>query len=125
MAGGRPKKEIDKKNFEKLCAILCTQEEICGFFGVTDKTLTKWVKETYQESFSDTYKKYSAGGKISLRRYQLELAKKSSAMAIWLGKQWLGQRDEDLRSQVDVNTSILESIAGVLKKREDDDNPLE
>lgn len=33
-------------------------------------------------------------GKISLRRAQFKLAKKSANMAIWLGKQWLGQQDK-------------------------------
>lgn len=28
-----------------------------------------------------------------MRRYQFELAKKNANMAIWLGKQYLGQRD--------------------------------
>lgn len=34
----RPRKEIDQKNFESLCGLQCTLEEICGFFDVTDKT---------------------------------------------------------------------------------------
>ena len=33
----RPRKEIDQKNFESLCGLQCTLEEICGFFDVTDK----------------------------------------------------------------------------------------
>ena len=43
--------------------------------------------------FADTWKKYSARGKISIRRNQLKLSEKSAAMAIFLGKQYLGQRD--------------------------------
>ena len=34
-------------------------------------------------------------GKVSLRRMQFLQARKSAAMAIWLGKQYLGQRDHD------------------------------
>ena len=34
-------------------------------------------------------------GFISLRRKQFELAEKSPAMAIFLGKQYLGQTDKD------------------------------
>ena len=34
----RPKKEIDQKQFENLCGLQCTLEEICGWFDVTDKT---------------------------------------------------------------------------------------
>jgi hypothetical protein len=44
--------------------------------------------------FSDVYKKFSADGKKSLRRYQFELAEKNPTMAIWLGKNLLGQKDE-------------------------------
>lgn len=34
----RPRKAIDKSQFESLCALQCTLDEMCGFFGVTDKT---------------------------------------------------------------------------------------
>lgn len=90
---GRPRKEIDQEQFEKLCALHCTQAEICGFFDITEKTLAKWCKETYNETFSQVFKSKSEAGKISLRRYQFELAKKSATMAIFLGKNILGQKD--------------------------------
>lgn len=89
----RPKKEIDQVEFEKLCGIQCTNDEICDWFGVTDKTLDGWCKRTYKEGFSATYAKKRGKGKISLRRMQFELAKKNAAMAIWLGKQYLGQKE--------------------------------
>lgn len=89
----RPLKEIDKKEFEKLCGLQCTKEEICGFFDVTDKTLESWCKRTYSRGFSDVFREKRGLGKISLRRYQFELAKKNANMGIWLGKQYLGQRD--------------------------------
>ena len=41
---GRPKKEIDQKQFENLCGLQCTEEEICGCFDITDKTLNSWCK---------------------------------------------------------------------------------
>lgn len=94
----RPRKEIDQKQFENLCGLQCTLEEICGWFGVTDKTLDSWCKRTYHANFSDVFKQKRGLGKISLRRSQWRLAEKSATMAIWLGKQYLGQRD-----QVDVN----------------------
>lgn len=89
----RPLKEINQKAFENLCGLLCTQEEICAFFDVTDKTLSSWCRRTYGKSFSEIYRIKSVQGKISLRRYQLQLAQKSAAMAIFLGKNWLGQKD--------------------------------
>ena len=96
---GRPKKEIDRQQFESLCAMLCTKEEICGFLKVSDSTLSRWVAETYPKNgrknatFEEIYKKLSANGKISLRRQQFKLAEKSAAMAIFLGKNYLGQTD--------------------------------
>lgn len=91
---GRPKKEIDKKQFENLCALQCTQGEICGFFEVSDKTLSAWCKRTYKMSFSEVFEQKRGKGKISLRRSQFRLAEKNASMAIFLGKNYLGQTDE-------------------------------
>lgn len=93
MAGGRPRAEIDQKQFENLCGLQCTREEICGWFDITDKTLDAWCNREYGESFSVVFDKKRGNGKISLRRSQFRLAEKSAAMAIFLGKQFLGQRD--------------------------------
>lgn len=97
---GRPPKEIDQKQFENLCGLQCTLEEICGWFDVTDKTLDSWCKRTYNANFSEVFKQKRGAGKISLRRSQWRLAEKNATMAIFLGKQFLGQRDN-----VDVNVT--------------------
>ena len=89
----RPRKEIDQKQFENLSGLQCTLEEICGWFDVTDKTLDSWCKRTYNASFSEVFKQKRGNGKISLRRMQWRLAEKNATMAIWLGKQYLDQRD--------------------------------
>ena len=91
---GRPKKEIDFALVKKLCKIQCTGDEIAGFLDISYDTLVARIKEEYNETFPNYFKRESAGGKASLRRIQFNLAKKSAAMAIWLGKQYLGQKDE-------------------------------
>ena len=92
---GRPKKIIDKEQFETLCEMQCIQTEICSVLKVTEKTLIAWCKETYGDTFSNTIKRFSEGGKMSLRRKQLEVAINGNVtMLIWLGKQYLGQRDK-------------------------------
>lgn len=91
---GRPKKYINQKQFESLCAIQCTQEEICGVLDVCDETLTDWCRETYGKRFSEVFKIKRQLGKASLRRSQWKLAEKNATMGIWLGKQYLGQKDE-------------------------------
>lgn len=45
-------------------------------------------------SFAEAFKTWSADGKISLRRNQFRMAEHNVSMAIWLGKQYLGQKDQ-------------------------------
>ena len=85
---------IDKKVFENLCGIQCTLAEICDAFDVEDDTLNSWCKKTYGTTFSEVFKVKRGKGQISLRRMQWKLAEKNPTMAIWLGKQYLGQRDK-------------------------------
>lgn len=91
---GRPRVEIDQEQFEKLCFIQCTLNEIASWFRCSEDTIERWCKREYKETFAETHKKYSAGGKISLRRYQMKMAEHNATMAIWLGKQYLGQSDK-------------------------------
>ena len=95
MAGGRQPAEIDQKIFENLCAIQCTMKEICAVLEVTDKPLTAWCRRTYGKSFSEIYAEKRLPGLVSLRRTQFRMAEKSAAMAIFLGKNYLGQTDKD------------------------------
>ena len=84
---GRPKFQIDYETVEKLAHIQCTKLEIANFLGCSVDTLDR------DNNFAEHYKKGLDGGKMSLRRMQFKLAEKNSAMAIFLGKQYLGQRD--------------------------------
>lgn len=107
---GRPKKQIDQKQFENLCGLQCTKEEICGFFEITDKTLDRWCRETYRKEFSEVFREKRGLGKISLRRNQWRLSETNAAMAIFLGKNFLGQKDSIETNSPDV-TSTIEKIA--------------
>ena len=111
----RPKKEINQREFEALCGFQCTEEEICNFFNVTDKTLTRWCKETYDLSFSEVFKVKRNIGKISLRRSQWKLAEKNATMSIWLGKQYLGQKEKlpDIGDESIINAGLV-NIANLL-----------
>lgn len=95
----RPVKNIDKKIFENLCMIQCTEEEMCDVFEVNTDTLNKWCKKNYTDEkgkpmcFSEVFRQKRGKGRTSLRRKQWNLADKNAAMAIFLGKQYLGQKD--------------------------------
>lgn len=90
----RPRITIDRNQFEKLCKLQCTLEEIAGWFGCSPDTIERWVKREYKRSFAEIFDEKREAGKISLRRSQWKLAEKSAAMAIFLGKNYLGQTDK-------------------------------
>lgn len=99
----RPTIEIDQKQFEKLCGLQCTLTEIAAWFSCSEDTIERWCRRTYHQGFAETFEVKRGLGKISLRRMQWQLAQKSAIMAIFLGKQYLGQSDQpDARQAGDV-----------------------
>lgn len=90
----RPRIEIDKDQFEKLCSIQCTETEIAGYFSCSVDTIERWCKREYKTSFADIYEEKRGLGKISLRRSQFRMAETNPTMAIWLGKQYLQQTEK-------------------------------
>lgn len=90
----RPRTEIDRVQFEKLCSLQCTLDEIAGFFECSGDTIERWCKREYGIGFAEVFRNKRSGGKISLRRHQFKLAETNAAMAIWLGRQYLGQTDK-------------------------------
>lgn len=89
MAKGQIKQaqaRIDKKQFENLCKMQCTETEIMAWFDVGKETLARWCRNQYNMNFEDVFSQKKEGGKIALRRYQLQQAEKNPTMAIWLRK---------------------------------------
>jgi AraC-like DNA-binding protein len=99
--GGRPKISVDFETIDKLMAIQCTGEEIASVLNVSYDTLEKRIKEEYGLSFTEYFSQKSGVGRASLRRRQFQLAESGNpTMLVWLGKQWLNQKD---RSEIDTN----------------------
>ena len=125
-AGGRPKiplitpdlGEVDKKGKIPPRPIIledvyywmdlqATAEEISGSFRVSVATLNRRLKEATGLSFGELKEKLCGGCKIKLRKNQLDLSRTSAAMAIWLGKIWLGQKDVEHLKEVIKDFSTL------------------
>ena len=120
---GRPPVEIDRNQFEKLCGLQCTKEEVADFFGCSEDTIDRWCAKNYGESFAVVFRQKRSHGKISLRRKQWQLADKSPAMAIFLGKNYLGQTDNvviDNPNQESAIEQIARMVLGVNTKEEDE-----
>ena len=112
---GRPSKinTIDQEQFEKLCALQCTKEEIAGFFNVSPDSIENYCAKFYGSTFSAVFAEKRCAGKISLRRAQFKLAEKNAAMAIFLGKNYLGQRDVIEETNTDTIDKLDDILNGV------------
>lgn len=76
-------------------------------------TLNTWCKRTYKDKnghgmgFSEAFAIKRQKGKVSLRRTQFQLAEKNTGMAIWLGKQYLGQKEPDSNDKPEQGVTIV------------------
>ena len=110
------KAEIDKKEFESLLAIQCSQGEIVAYYqyklgSMCDETIRRFCLREYGKSFSEVAEEKRAVGKISLRRAGFELAKKNAAVHIFYCKNYLGMTDKVVtESTVAVSDNFLEAL---------------
>lgn len=91
----RIKKEINVEQVLYWIGLQATAAEIAGSFRVTPDTLDNRLREEFGCNFSELKKRLGGGaeGKLQLRRNQFKLSEHNASMAIWLGKQWLDQKD--------------------------------
>lgn len=101
---------IDPKLVQDLAAIGCKTTEIASIVGCSVDTLDR--------RFADEMEKGRANLRMSLRRWQLEAAKKgSTAMLIWLGKQILQQTEKiEQVSHVEVKQLTPDEIQKILNQ---------
>ena len=92
---GRPLLDIDPKQVEMLATLGCSAEEIATVVGCGITQLYSRFRKLIQKGHNNQ--------KVSLRKSQFDAAKKGNpALLIWLGKQYLAQRD----SPVEVNQTV-------------------
>jgi hypothetical protein len=102
----RPKIIIDFDAVKRLAAVMATDEEIASYFGCSVDTLTRRGEEYRQAKEAGRQ-----AGALNLRRYQIEAAKaKNPTMLIWLGKQYLGQKD---KTEVEHSGAIARPLQGL------------
>lgn len=103
-------RDIDWDLFEKLCELQCTQAEIAAILKVHPTTLSNQSVLEYGDTYEEIFKHFSAPGKMSLRRNQFLMSQTNAAMAIWLGKVWLGQRDNAQEETIDALKCLRDII---------------
>lgn len=112
---GRPKKEIDKKDFEKLCALQCTKEDIADWFEVSEDTIDRFCKREYKASFAVVFKQKRAKGKVSLRKSGFDMARTNPTVHIFYAKNFLQMTDrQDVKAEIST-TEEMEKHAKYIK----------
>ena len=103
-AGGHNKKELNIDLIFSLAKIHCTKEEIASIVGCHRDTLYARCSDILRKGYDE--------GKSSLKRLQWQSAEKGSVpMQIWLGKQWLGQKDrqpDEVENTITYNVIVNE-----------------
>lgn len=90
---GPPVKEIDYLAVERAASIGCTKDEISAVVGVSRSTL--YAKMAADPKIQAAIDRGNDKGRATLRRLQWKGANDGNpAMLIWLGKQYLGQKDK-------------------------------
>jgi len=107
---GRPKANIDWNKVGKYLQAQCSVVGIAGIIGISPDTLYNRCKTDNKMEFSSFSEQKKSGGVELLRAKQFDMVMNGNVtMAIWLGKQYLGQRD---KSEIDhtVNLPSLPTI---------------
>ena len=120
---GRPKIELNLGELERLSRLNCTMPEISAYFDIPLRTLED--KFTNEPEVRKAIEKGRATGMLSLRRKQIQIMEdtNNSTMAIWLGKQMLGQTDrQEIRQDINIEDRKMLDVS---RLSDDDLNYLE
>ena len=89
---------FDLTELAKLANIQCTLDEIAAWFEVSPRTIDRRMNKP---EFREVVERGWAKGRMSLRRVQMKGALEGDkVMLIWLGKQYLGQRDSKQETEI-------------------------
>ena len=116
----RPPIEIDWKKVDQYLQAQCNGTGIAGILGIHPTTLYMKCEEQHKMSFSEYSAQKKGEGKELLRSRQFaEAMKGDKTMLVWLGKQYLEQRD---KSQFEHSVNEPPKLEISVNSKEDADN---
>jgi hypothetical protein len=95
LEGKLPPKPVDLEEVFYWMDLGASEAEIAGAFHIGVQTLNSRLIEETGFGFSQLKQLVCGAAKLRLRRNQFNLTETNATMGIWLGKQWLGQKDND------------------------------
>lgn len=112
----RPKANIDWLKVDRYLQAQCEGTGIAGLLGINPETLYRHCQEKHKMGFDAYSAIKKSEGKELLRGKQFEMAMKgNTAMVIWLGKQYLEQREksdvshEGIPAPININVTSPEN----------------
>lgn len=103
--------QFDWATFEELCQNQCSRAEISAVMGMSCRDIDSYTRDSVGLSFEEVQKTLMLCGKANIRKYQMNLAKHNSSMAIFMGKVYLSQSDgPETSAQVQ---GILDNIRSI------------
>lgn len=110
--------QVKTKDIERLGRLQCTHREAAGFLNIRLNQFRTLLASN--EKVKSAWEKGIQMGRISLRRKQMGLAGGNATMAIFLGKQILGQRDIVTNEHTGADGGPVEIDASKLNQEERD-----
>ena len=117
----RPQKKIDFQYLKTICQRPISSEDIAAIMKVSKDTLERAIKKEYGIGFAAFKEENLAGLRLTILDQQIAIMKKGNAsMAIWLGKQYCGQKDKTEITSDQSKPFTLAYTVDDLKKESDD-----
>lgn len=102
----RPVKAVDFDKLARICQYPMTNEDIAALMDLSVDTIYRNIKKEFGIDFAEYKRQKQSSLRFTLLAKQIELAKSGNiVMLIWLGKQYLGQKD---KSESEVNVSAIQ-----------------
>jgi len=111
---GRPPEEFDLEQVELFGRFKATYDTMSSWFGVSTRTIERLMSpENLEETeFCRSYKKGMADLQLKLSEAQIRnaLVENNATLQVWLGKQYLNQKDkQEIDSNIkSTNTEVSE-----------------
>lgn len=113
MAKKGAQEKINDQELLELLKFYPTVKEAADWFDVSMSTLERFIKTNHHETFDSLRDKRFVKTKVAIKRAQIKKALTGdNTMLIWVGKQYLGQRDsfEEIHHETETKENLVPSM---------------